>query len=29
MVVLYGASIGIAYVVHPKQRRARKEKAAA
>ncbi|MGC2260645.1 MAG: twin-arginine translocase subunit TatC [Candidatus Sulfotelmatobacter sp.] len=29
MVVLYGASIGIAYLVHPKQRRARKEKQAA
>jgi sec-independent protein translocase protein TatC len=26
MVALYGVSIGIAYVVHPKQRRARKEK---
>ncbi|MGA8437981.1 MAG: twin-arginine translocase subunit TatC [Candidatus Sulfotelmatobacter sp.] len=29
MVALYGVSIGIAYVVHPKQRRARKEKKAA
>jgi sec-independent protein translocase protein TatC len=28
MVALYGASIGIAWVVHPKQRRARKEKQA-
>jgi sec-independent protein translocase protein TatC len=29
MIALYVASIGIAYVVHPKQRRARKEKKAA
>ena len=28
MVVLYGLSIGVAYVVHPKQRNARKEKQA-
>lgn len=29
MIALYAASIGIAYIVHPKQRRARKEKKAA
>jgi sec-independent protein translocase protein TatC len=28
MVALYGFSIGIAWLVHPKQRRARKEKKA-
>jgi sec-independent protein translocase protein TatC len=28
MVALYGVSIGIAYIVHPKQRRARAEKQA-
>jgi sec-independent protein translocase protein TatC len=28
MIVLYGLSIGVAYLVHPKQRNARKEKQA-
>jgi hypothetical protein len=29
MIALYAVSIGIAYLVHPKQRQARKEKQAA
>jgi len=28
MIALYGLSIGVAYLVHPKQREARKEKQA-